>query len=106
MSKVNIKKNDQVVVVTGREKGKKGRVVEVDRGKARVLVEKLNMIKRHTKPSGQARQGGIIEKEGPIAISNVMLFCEKCKKGGGVSRKRLDDGTGVRLCAACGEQFD
>jgi len=106
MGKVNIKKNDQVVVIAGREKGKKGRVVEVDRDKGRVLVEKVNMIKRHTKPGGQTRQGGIIEKEGPLAISNVMLFCQKCNKGVRVSRKRLDDGSGVRLCGACGEQFD
>ncbi len=106
MGKFSIRKNDQVIVSTGREKGKKGRVVGVDRAKARVLVEKVNMIKRHTKPSGQTRQGGIIEKEGPLHISNVMLFCAKCNKGVRVARKRLDDGTGVRICASCREQLD
>jgi large subunit ribosomal protein L24 len=106
MAKINIRKNDQVIVTTGREKGKKGRVVEVDRGKGRILVEKINMIKRHTKPSGQTRQGGIIEKEGPLHVSNVLLFCAKCNKGVRVARKRLDDGTGVRICSSCREQLD
>ncbi len=106
MRKFNIKKNDQVIVIAGREKGKKGRIVEVLREKDRVLVEKLNLIKRHTKPGGAARQGGIVEKEGPIHVSNVMIFCDKCHKGVRVARKRLEDGTAVRQCAKCGETFD
>ena len=106
MAGIAIKRNDLVVVTAGKEKGKKGKVLRVLRDKDRVIVEKVNFIKRHQKPSGAQKQGGIIEREGPLHLSNVMLFCEKCGKGVRIRRQRLEDGNVVRLCAGCGESFD
>ena len=77
---MGINKEDTVYVIAGKEKGKKGRVLLVDKVKSRVLVERVNVIKKHMKPNKKYAQGGIIEKEAPIAISNVMLFCPKCSK--------------------------
>lgn len=104
--KYKIKKNDQVMIVKGREQGKTGRVVRVDMDKGRVLIEKVNMVKRHTKPSAAHKQGGIIEKEAPLAISNVMLICDKCKGPIRVGKKILDDGKRVRYCKKCGEVLE
>jgi large subunit ribosomal protein L24 len=98
---MQIKKNDMVVVTTGKEKGKRGRVIAVYPRQNRVLIEKLNMIKRHTKPNQQLRQGGIVEKESPISASNVMLVCSKCDKPTSVSRKAQGDGSRVRVCKTC-----
>ena len=106
MAGISIRKNDLVVVSTGKEKGKKGKVLKILRDKDRVIVEKVNFIKRHQRPTGSQKQGGIIEREGALHLSNVMLFCEKCRKGVRVRRQRLDDGKVVRLCASCGESFD
>ena len=105
MFEVNhVKKKDLVQVMTGKEKGKTGKILRVVLKKNRVVVEKLNMIKRHTRPSGKA-PGGIIEKEGPIAASNVLLYCEKCGKGRRtVSRKA--DKKRVRVCRTCQTQLD
>jgi large subunit ribosomal protein L24 len=74
---MQIKKNDTVLVISGKEKGKRGRVIAVYPATNRLLVEKLNMIKRHTRPTQQMRQGGIVEKENPISVSNVQLICSK-----------------------------
>lgn len=104
--KFKIKKDDQVMVVAGREKGKTGKVTAVLVSKGRVTIEKTNMVKRHTKPSAKLKHGGIIEKEAPIAISNVMILCEKCKGPVRVGRKVLDDGSKVRFCRKCGEVID
>ncbi|MEK6599974.1 MAG: 50S ribosomal protein L24 [Deltaproteobacteria bacterium] len=104
--KYKIKKNDQVMIIKGKEKGKTGRVIKVDLLKGRVLIEKLNMVKRHAKPSQKHKQGGIIEKEAPLAVSNVMLICDKCKGPVRVGRKVLDDGKKVRYCKKCGEVLD
>jgi len=106
MGGISIRKNDLVVVAAGKEKGKKGKVLKILRDKDRIVVEKVNFIKRHQRPTGSQKQGGIIEKEGALHLSNVMLFCEKCRKGVRVRRQRLDDGNVVRLCAGCGESFD
>lgn len=106
LAKYKIKKNDQVMIVKGRESGKTGRVMKVVPDKACILIEKLNMVKRHTKASAQYKQGGIIEKEAPIAIANVMLICDKCKGPVRVGRKILDDGKKVRYCKKCGEVLD
>ncbi len=106
MAGIAIRKNDFVVVTAGKEKGKRGKVLKILRDKDRVIVEKVNFIKRHQKPTGAQKQGGIIEREGSLHLSNVMLFCEKCAKGVRVRRQRLDDGKVVRLCAVCGESFD
>ncbi|NTW59573.1 MAG: 50S ribosomal protein L24, partial [Nitrospirae bacterium] len=75
---MQIKKNDTVLVTSGKEKGKRGRVIAVYPRENRVLIEKLNMIKRHTRPNQQLRQGGIVEKESPISAANVKLICAKC----------------------------
>jgi large subunit ribosomal protein L24 len=106
MAGLSVKKNDMVIVTAGKEKGKKGKVLKVLPAKERVVVEKVNFIKKHQKPTSAQRQGGIIEKEGPIHASNVMLFCEKCDKGVRSRHQRLEDGHVVRLCAGCGESFD
>lgn len=104
--KYKIKKNDNVMVVSGKEKGKTGIVHAVIPEKGRVIVTKLNMIKRHTKPNAQSRQGGIVEKEAPIDISNVMIYCDKCAKPVRVGYNVSEDGTKVRACKKCGEVID
>src|SRR5512141_1271182 len=101
----NIKKNDTVMVIAGKEKGKKGRVYRVMPADERVLVEKLNIIKRHTRPSATNRQGGIIEKEAPIHVSNVMVVCGKCNKPTRVSHSFEGDKK-VRVCKKCGNPMD
>jgi len=103
--KYKIKKNDQVMVISGREKGKTGRVIRVIPEKAKVVVEKLNMVKRHTRPT-QKSKGGIIEKESPVSISNVMLICERCKVPVRVGKKILEDGGKARYCKKCGELLE
>ncbi|MBI5057671.1 MAG: 50S ribosomal protein L24 [Nitrospirae bacterium] len=103
---LGIKKNDTVLVKTGDEKGKKGRVVSVQTAKNRVLVEGINIIKKHMKPNKKYTQGGIIEKEGPIQKSNVMLVCPKCDKATRIGQNILENGKKVRLCKKCGEVIE
>jgi large subunit ribosomal protein L24 len=98
---MQIKKNDNVLVTAGKEKGKRGRVIAVYPRENRVLIEKLNMIKRHTRPNQQLRQGGIVEKESPISAANVKIICAKCDKPTSIARKAQGDGTRVRVCKAC-----
>ncbi len=104
-AKLNVKKNDRVMVIAGREKGKIGKVLRVIPEKDRLVVEKINMVKRHQRPN-QAGQGGIIEKEAPLHASNVMVMCDRCSKPVRVGRKILEDGSHVRLCKKCGEQIE
>ncbi len=106
MAKFHIKKNDLVVVTHGKEKGKSGRVLKVFPEKEKVLIEKINFVKRHARPHGKQRQGGIIEKEAPLAISNVMLLCEKCNKPVRVGHRMVEGGKKARFCKKCGEIFD
>lgn len=101
-----IKKNDKVIILTGKEKGKIGTVLKVDAEKDRILVEKINMVKRHTRPGGAAAQGGIIEKESPVHISNAMLVCNKCAEPSRIGKRVLEDGSKVRVCKECGEFLD
>jgi len=103
---VHVKKDDQVKVIAGKEKGKTGKILRVLGKKDSVLVEKVNLVKRHTRPSSQHRQGGIIEKESPIHISNVMIICTKCNSVVKMGRKLLEDGAKVRSCKKCGEVMD
>ena len=98
-----IKKNDKVIVLSGKEKGKIGAVLKVEGDETRAIVEKLNIVKRHTKAGGSAAKGGIIEKESPIHISNLMLVCNKCAEPTRVEKRILDDGTKTRICKKCGE---
>lgn len=104
--KLHLKKDDIVQVVAGKEKGKKGKVLALYPGESRVTIEKLNMVKRHVKPDKKNTQGGIVEKESKINISNVMLVCDKCGRGVRTRRKKLEDGKRVRACKKCGEVID
>lgn len=103
---MKIRKNDTVVVIAGKDKGKKGKVRRALPRGNRVLVEGLNMIKRHSRARRAARQAGIIELEAPIHVSNVMLLCNKCAKPTRVGYKILDDGKKVRICRSCQEVID
>lgn len=105
-SRILIKKDDKVKIIAGKDKGKIGKVLKVDRKKNRLLVEKINMIKRHARPSAKNKQGGIIEGEAPLTVSNVMIMCNKCVKPTRIKMKRLEDGKKIRLCVRCGEAMD
>ena len=101
-----MKKNDRVIVMTGKEKGKIGTVLKVDSEKGRVIVEKVNMVKRHTRAGGKNAQGGIVEKEAAIHISNIMLVCNKCAEPSRTGKRILEDGSKVRVCKKCGELLE
>lgn len=103
---IKIKIDDKVKVVAGKDKGKVGKVLKVNGKKHRLLVENINVVKRHTKPSAQNRQGGILESEALIHWSNVMLMCNKCIEPVRVKTKTLDDGKKVRICRKCSEIID
>ena len=100
---MNIRKGDTVVVITGKYKGRQGKVLRVDRGNERLTVEGVNLIKRHTKPSQSNQQGGIVEREGTIHMSNVMPWCETAKKPSRIIMKHLEDGSRVRVFKVNGE---
>lgn len=104
--KVHVKKGDLVQIITGKDAGKKGKVLNVDPQKGRVIVEGLNIVKRHMRPTRVNPQGGITEIEAPLDSSNVMIFCEKCKEPVRINKVFLADGKKVRVCNQCGEQFD
>jgi len=106
MASMHLRKDDHVVVISGKDRGKKGKVLMALPKKNRVLIEKVNMLTKHTKPRKQGDAGGIIHQEGPIHASNVMLICDKCKKATRIAYKLLNDGTKVRVCKKCGETFD
>jgi large subunit ribosomal protein L24 len=107
MDKLKIRKNDQVLVTTGKSRGARGRVLRVLSGSGRAIVEHVNMIKRHTKPNPQKGiQGGILEREAPVQVSNLKLICPECGEPSRVGRKRLEDGRGVRVCKHCGATFN
>lgn len=101
-----IKKDDKVIVLNGKEKGKIGTVLKVNAEKGRAIIEKLNMVKKHTRPGGKNAQGGIVEKEAPIHVSNLMLVCNKCAEPSRIERRVLQDGSKVRVCKKCKEQID
>lgn len=101
-----IKKNDKVIVQSGKEKGKIGTVLKVNAEKGQVIVEKLNMVKRHTRAGRQGSQGGIVEKESPLQLSNLMLVCNKCAEPTRIGKRVLEDGSKVRVCKKCGELID
>ena len=103
---MKIKKNDTVLVISGKDRGKKGKVRRALPKDERVVVEGLNMIKRHSRARRAARQAGIVELEAPIHVSNVMLVCDKCKKPARVGMRTLEDGRRVRFCRACDEPID
>jgi large subunit ribosomal protein L24 len=103
---IKIKIDDKVKVIAGKDKGKVGKVLKVNGKKHRLLVENINVVKRHTKPSAQNRQGGILESEALIHWSNVMLMCNKCIEPVRLKTKTLEDGKKVRICRKCSEIID
>jgi large subunit ribosomal protein L24 len=103
--KSRIHRDDEVLVIAGRDKGVRGKVIRVKTLDNTVLVSKVNMVKRHTRQTQHA-SGGIIEKEAPISLSNVQFFCPNCKTGVRLGVKQLDDGRKVRSCRKCGEVLD
>ena len=102
----HIKKDDFVKVIAGKDRGKQGKVLRVFPPEGRLTVERVNMIKRHTRPTRQMQQGGIIEREGKLHISNVMLICSKCERGVRIGHRILEDKKKVRICRRCGETLD
>ena len=100
--KFRLKKGDEVIVTEGKDKGKKGEIIQIIPGSQRVLVEKTNIVQRHLRQSSEGG-GGIMEKEAPIHISNVKYICSKCESPTSISRKLLDNGEKVRACKKCGE---
>jgi len=105
-AKMHVKKGDTVELISGKDKGKKGKVLTAFPKDNRVIVEGVNMLTKHVKPTRQMQQGGIIHQEGPVHASNVLLYCSKCKKGRRTGKKILKDGTKVRFCRTCGETLD
>jgi len=102
MSLSRLKKGDEVKVLAGKDKGKTGKILKTIPEKSRIVVEKINVIKRHKKPD-QTTRGGVVEKEGPLHVSKVALFCKKCNSGVRVRSKVLEDGKKVRICGKCSE---
>jgi len=105
-NRVNIKKGDNVVVISGKDKGKKGKVLSVDAASRKVIVEGINMATKHVKPRKQGDQSGIIKQETAIYASKVMHICPSCGKATRIGYKLLDDGTKVRMCKNCSEVFE
>ena len=103
--KTRIKKGDTVMVIAGREKGKTGKVLNVFSGVGKVTVEKLNIVKRHSKPTQKHKQGGILEREAPFSISNVMIYSQGVQKASRVGIKLLDDGRRVRVLRKSPEEI-
>ena len=103
---MKIRKDDTVLVITGKDKGKKGKVRFAYPTKQKVLVEGVNFIKKHSKARGAAKQAGIIDLEAPINVSDVMLLCGKCDKPCRIGFQRLEDGRRVRVCRSCHEVLD
>ncbi len=107
MSKAKIKKNDEVLVIAGKDRGVRGKVLRMLPAGGGAIVERVNMIKRHTRPNPSAQvQGGILEREAPIQLSNLQVVCPECGKPTRLGRKRLEDGSGVRVCKSCGATFN
>jgi large subunit ribosomal protein L24 len=103
---MHVHREDTVLVLTGKDRGKKGRVIRLFTKTEKALVEKINMVKRHTRPSQQLPQGGILEKESPIHISNLQIICAKCGKATKIANKTLSSGQKARVCKKCGEILD
>ena len=105
MKTMSIRKDDTVIVLSGKDKGKKGKVLSVDPANGKVIVEKVNMVSRHTKPRRQGEEGGILQKEAPIYACKVMPVCPKWDKPTRPAHKVLADGKKVRVCKKCGAEI-
>jgi large subunit ribosomal protein L24 len=106
MAKIHVKKNDSVFVLSGKDAGKTGKILDVFPGVSRVVVEGVNIISRHTKPKGRYQQGGIIKREAPLHSSNVMLVCPKCDRPTRVGHSVQENGDKARVCKKCGAVID
>jgi len=105
-NKMSFKKGDYVLVISGDDKGKKGKIVGIFPKKMQVIVESVNFLKKHTKPTQKVPQGGVIKQEGALNISNVKLICNKCNKPTTVKREKVKEGKRVRVCKKCKEIID
>ena len=105
LTKLHVKKGDTVVVLSGKDKGKQGKIISAMPKKGQVVVEDVNKVKRHTKPSVKAPQGGILSKEMPLDVCKVMVVCPSCNKPTRIGHKEVD-GKNVRVCKKCGEVID
>lgn len=105
MNKLSIRRDDLVMVLSGKDKGKQGKVLEVQPKSGKVIVEKVNVVSRHTKPRKQGEQGGIVQKEAPIYACKVQRVCPKCDKVTRPAHKLLADGKKVRVCKKCGAEI-
>jgi large subunit ribosomal protein L24 len=103
---VQIRKNDSVMVIAGKERGKTGKVLRVIPAKDALIIERVNLVKRHTRPRGPQQSGGIVEKEAALHVSDVMIMCDKCNAPVRSGRKLLGDGKKIRICRRCGEALD
>jgi large subunit ribosomal protein L24 len=103
---MNIRKSDSVMVIAGRERGKTGKVLRILPEKGVAIIERMNLVKRHARARGPQQPGGIVEKEAPLHISNLMVMCDKCNAPVRVGRKVLADGEKVRVCRRCGEALE
>jgi large subunit ribosomal protein L24 len=106
MALSRLRKDDTVMVIAGRERGKTGKVLRVLAERDRVIIERVNMVKRHTKPRGVQSPGGIVEREASLHCSNVLPICGRCNKPTRVGHRRLEDGHTVRVCRRCDEHMD
>jgi len=105
-NKIRIKKDDKIKVLTGKDKGKIGKVLKINKKTNRAVVENINVAQRHQKPNPKAPQGGIVDKSMPIAISNLMIMCNSCVKPTRIGIKQLENGKRVRICKKCNQQID
>ena len=106
MQAVHVRRGDTVAVIAGRERGKRGKVLRVLPEQGRVVVEKINLMKKHQRPTQKLRQGGIIEREGPLALSNVLVVCGRCDRPARTGTRILADGRKTRVCRRCGESLE
>lgn len=98
---IGLRVDDKVEVIAGKDKGRVGKVLRIDKDSLRVIVERINIVKKHQKATSEAQSGQIVEKEASIHLSNVMLVCPECAETTRVGRKLLEDGTKVRICKHC-----
>jgi len=105
-SKLGFKKGDNVLVISGEDKGKKGKIVRIFPKKMEMIIEGVNFIKKHSKPTQKVPQGGIVKQEGALHASNIKLICNKCNKPTAIRREKVKEGKRVRVCKKCGEIID
>ena len=105
MSKLHVKRDDTVIIVSGDDKGTKGKVLQVSPKEGKIIVKGINIVTRHVKPRKQGEEGGIVKVEGAMYASKVMLYCDKCDRGVRVKKAVGEDGKKVRLCAKCGAKL-